>query len=172
MKSVQVLMSTYNGEKYLKEQIESVIAQTGVEVHLLIRDDGSKDGTLEILDQYKDIEIVKAQNVGATRSFLELIKIAGNYDYYAFADQDDVWDTDKLAIAVGKMAKFEGPVIYSGNTRLVDENLSFIRNETLRPVTTLGSAIVKNYATGCTVVLNSELMKYLKVYTPKNAPAF
>ena len=170
MKTVQVLLSTYNGEKYLKEQIDSILAQTGVEVHLLVRDDGSKDGTLEILKQYKDIEIVEAHNVGATRSFFELIKLAGNYDFYAFADQDDVWDADKLSIAIERLSKYERPAIYSGNTRLVDGELNFIKNETLKPITTLGSALVKNYVTGCTAVFNAELMKYLKMYEPMHAP--
>lgn len=170
MKKVQVLMSTYNGEKYIKEQVDSILAQKKVEVDLLVRDDGSKDNTLDILREYKKIEIVKATNVGATNSFFELIKLAGDYDFYAFADQDDVWDEDKLIIAVQQLESYSCPAIYSSNTRLVDSSLNFIKNETLQPITTLGSAIVKNYVTGCTTVFNTQLMNYLKRYTPKYAP--
>ena len=170
MKKVQVLMSTYNGEKYLREQIDSILAQKGVEVHLLVRDDGSKDKTIKILREYNNIELLEANNVGATNSFFALITLAGDYDFYAFADQDDVWDEEKLIIAIQKLDEYVCPAIYSSNTRLVDGNLNFIRNETLKPITTLGSAIVKNYVTGCTAVFNAQLMRYLKQYTPKNAP--
>lgn len=174
MLTVQVLMSTYNGEKYLKEQIDSVVSQTGIEVHLLVRDDGSKDGTVDILKCYRNdipnIEIMEGENIGSTKSFLELVKSAGDYDFYAFADQDDVWDADKLSIAIDRLKNCSCPAIYSGNTRLVDGELKFIKNETLKPVTTLGSAIVKNYVTGCTTVFNAELMKYLKRYSPWYAP--
>lgn len=163
-------MSTYNGERYIRDQIDSIMSQQDVAVYLLVRDDGSKDRTVEILSQYKNVEIVKAQNVGVTRSFLDLIKRAGDYDFYAFADQDDVWDDNKLTVAVEKLAQYDCPAIYSGNTRLVDGDLNFIKDETLKPITTLGSAIVKNYVTGCTTVFNAELMKYLKKYSPQFAP--
>ena len=162
MKKIQVLMSTYNGEKYIREQINSILAQTGVEVNLLVRDDGSKDKTLEILKGYKEIKIIEAKNVGATNSFLELLSLAGEYEFYAFADQDDVWDENKLKVAISKLENYDCPAIYSGNTRLVDKDLNEIKCETLSPITTLGAAIVKNYATGCTIVFNKELMVHLK----------
>ena len=170
MKRIQVLMSTYNGEKYIRNQINSIQNQKGVEVNLLIRDDGSKDSTISILEQYNDIRIVKGDNIGATNSFFELINLSGEYDYYAFADQDDVWDNDKLLAGVKKLETCNCPAIYSSNTRLVDRDLNYIRDETKRPITNLGSAIVKNYATGCTLVFNSQLMKRLKGNQPKHAP--
>lgn len=170
MTKIQVLMSTYNGEKYICEQINSILSQIGVEIDLLVRDDGSEDGTKKILKRYNEIQVIEAQNVGTTNSFFELIGLAGEYDYYAFADQDDVWDNDKLKIAISKLEKYDYPAIYSGNTRLVDCNLNLIKNESLKPVTTFGSAIVKNYVTGCTAVFNRELMIHLKEFTPQYAP--
>ena len=101
---------------------------------------------------------------------MELIKLSGEYEFYAFADQDDIWDKDKLQVAIEKIKNTKKPTIYSSNTRLVDENMNFIKNETLRPVTTLGSAIAKNYVTGCTTVFNFELMKYLRRHVPRYAP--
>ena len=95
MKKVQVLLSTYNGEKYLKEQLDSIIAQKGVDVHILARDDGSKDDTIKILEGYENIDIIKGSNIGVCKSFFELINKSGEYDYYSFADQDDVWDCDR-----------------------------------------------------------------------------
>ena len=167
---VEVLMSTYNGENCIDEQLKS-IANQATPVHITIRDDGSKDRTIEIVKKYKEIALIPGENQGATESFLSLIELAPEADYYAFADQDDVWDNDKIDIAINTLKAYtDRPAIYSGNTRLVDGNLNFIKNEDLNPKTSLGSAIVKNYATGCTVVFNKALMVELKKYRPNNVP--
>lgn len=163
--TITILLSSYNGEKYIKEQIDSILQQKDVELNILIRDDGSKDNTIHIIEAYrtKTITLIKGENVGFTRSFFELIKQAPESSYYAFSDQDDVWDSDKLSIAINHIRRFSTiPAIYSSNTRLVDSNLKFIENENLNPMTTLGSALVKNYATGCTIVFNQSLMNLLK----------
>ena len=93
MSKILILMSTYNGEKYLREQIESIRNQTIKEdIEILVRDDGSKDGTLEILEEYAEIgtlQFIRGKNIGSAQSFHELLRIAPKYDYYAFADQDD-----------------------------------------------------------------------------------
>lgn len=173
MDSVVVLMSTYNGENYLQEQVDSILGQVGVEVYLIVRDDGSKDRTKEILNSYRfleNVEIIDGSNIGASRSFFELIQVAKFADYYAFADQDDVWDSDKLSIAVNKVKNYSNaPCVYSSNTRLVDKYLNLIKKENDNPLTTLESALIKNYCTGCTVVFNNELMKQLKYYQPEYA---
>lgn len=100
---VNVLMSTYNGEKYIVEQIESVLKQSYQNIHLYIRDDGSSDGTVRILKDYeKDsrITVVYGANEGYGRSFLELLRQADIGEYWAYCDQDDVWMRDKLKAAV------------------------------------------------------------------------
>lgn len=108
---VSVLMSTYNGEKYLEEQIDSILNQTGVKVKLLIRDDGSSDKTAGICRQYADrydnITFYQGENLGVGRSFLELLRKSSKADYYSFADQDDVWLEDKLQRAVCMIKKAE-----------------------------------------------------------------
>lgn len=168
--TVEVLMSTYNGEKYIQEQVESILKQT-IPVHITVRDDGSKDSTVKILQNYDRVNVIKGDNLGSTESFLTLIDSAPEADYYAFSDQDDVWDAEKIEIAVKALVNYKDkPSIYSGNTRLVDGDLNFIKDETLNPITTLGSAIVKNYATGCTVVFNRKLMDELKKYHPVGIP--
>ncbi len=103
MKRVQVLMSTYNGENYLAEQIESILSQAHVKVSLLVRDDGSADHTPAILTSYagEHVQIDIGKNIGTQKSFLHLIECAdSNNDYFAFADQDDVWHPQKLQKAV------------------------------------------------------------------------
>ena len=90
---VQILMSTYNGERFLREQIESLLRQSWKNVEILIRDDGSKDGTREILNEYSDkyenIQVYLESNLGVARSFFELLK-KSDADYVAFCDQDDI----------------------------------------------------------------------------------
>ncbi len=95
MDSIVVLMSTYNGEKYIREQLDSIFNQEGIDVKVVVRDDGSKDTTHAILDEYKKThELVwyTGENLKSARSFMDLIYQAPESDYYAFADQDDYWD--------------------------------------------------------------------------------
>ena len=99
-KKVLVLLSAYNGQTYLNEQIDSILNQkTSHQVDLLVRDDGSTDGTIAILEEYERkqplrVRVCYEQNIGYLDSFFELIKKAEGYDYYALSDQDDVWLDD------------------------------------------------------------------------------
>lgn len=166
-KKIQVLMSTFNGEKYLNEQINSILNQKGVKVSLLVRDDGSVDSTKEIVRNKKNCVLEEGNNIGPGKSFFELINIAGDFEYYALSDQDDVWDNDKLITAIEMLEPYsEVPALYSSNTRLVDSGGRFIAHENKQPKITLGSSIVKNYVTGCTVVFNKKLMDIVKGKTP------
>ena len=93
MDKVVILMSTYNGGRYLENQIESLLNQDGVEVEILARDDGSKDRTLKILEEYKEAKsnfnFYIGKNLGPAGSFLDLMKHAPEADFYALCDQDD-----------------------------------------------------------------------------------
>ncbi|MBQ4399872.1 MAG: glycosyltransferase, partial [Alphaproteobacteria bacterium] len=106
MDNVLVLMSTYNGEKYLKTQLDSILAQQGVNVQILVRDDGSSDGTLPILQAYAaqgKLTYYTGPNLKPAKSFMDLIYNAPQADFYAFADQDDYWLPEKLICAVNKL---------------------------------------------------------------------
>ncbi len=130
-KKVIVLMSAYNGEKYIEEQLDSILGQTYENIEILVRDDGSKDATSKILEEYQergDITLIKGENVGFVQSFFELIDKSDDADYYAFADQDDVWLPDKIAWAIEKL---EGsvkdlPVLYYSNFDFYDDKMEFI----------------------------------------------
>ena len=98
MENVLVLMSTYNSGDYLNEQIDSILAQINVNVHLLIRDDGSKNSTVDriksLKNKYGRITFIEGENLGFADSFMNLVYEAhkfNNYQYFAFADHDDVW---------------------------------------------------------------------------------
>ena len=174
MKEVQVLLSSYNGEKYIREQLDSILAQKNVAVKLLVRDDGSTDKTVEILKAYEEandnIRVLCGENLGVIHSFFTLIEEAEEAEFTAFADQDDVWLPEKLFRAVSALEeqKSELPLVYCSAKQLVDEQLqplrSGIRYGTVTP--DFGNALVENMCTGCTCVINREMQQLLKGRTP------
>lgn len=130
-KKVIVLLSTYNGEKYVEEQLDSILGQSYQNIDILVRDDGSTDRTYEILSRYQQqgyIKLIKGKNAGFAQSFFELIDKADEADYYAFADQDDVWLPDKIAWAIELLDKADEnkPVLYFSNFDFYDDGLNFI----------------------------------------------
>ena len=116
MDRVCVLMASYNGEKFIREQIDSILRQEGVEVSLVVRDDHSTDSTPEILREYEEagkISVLRDDiHLGAPNGFMKLLYEADPCDYYAFADQDDIWLPDKLSRAVNAIRGFNGPALY------------------------------------------------------------
>lgn len=174
--SVTILMSTYNGQKYLKEQLDSICNQTYPgSITVLIRDDGSRDETISVAESYpqtdnRAVRVIKASNVGAQRSFLELIRAAEKSDFYFFADQDDVWDADKVACAVASMQSQAGPVTYCSNYRLTDMDLQPYRNALLqKPKFTPLQILFYNKIPGCVMGFNWELMELLQKLDIENA---
>ena len=169
---VVVLMSTYNGEKYLRHQIDTILNQTWENLELFVRDDGSKDSTLDILEEYStkypNVTYVKGENVGSNQSFLESLKIAPDADYYSLADQDDDWMPEKIAHAVGKIQS-GNYMIYCGNKRQVDNDLQPLPNQTYsthRPA--FQNAVIENICTGCTMLITKELRDLVKDKLPKH----
>lgn len=177
MKHIQVLMSAYNGEKYIKEQIESILNQQGVEVSLLIRDDGSRDNTVLILEQYsknnENVQYYKGSNIGACQSFFDLLNHADrDYDYFAFSDQDDYWLPKKLSRAVevleGKKSE-NCPLLYGSMVIYASEDLKDRREVPYknRREVTFGNALVENIFMGCTEVFNRSLLELVAEHIPK-----
>lgn len=162
MSIVQILLSTYNGEKYLEEQLDSLLAQDYPSLEILIRDDGSTDGTRAILDKYSkrfpNIKLIYGQNLGVVKSFFELLKLASSeVGYIAFCDQDDVWMKDKVSRAVNILEQQSQniPLLYCSRLVLVDESLHVIgQTKTPKKCPSFENALVQNIATGCTIVIN------------------
>lgn len=174
---VQILMSTYNGEPYLRTQLDSIINQSVEEKYLLIRDDGSIDKTIEIIQEYQQeypwISYYKGTNIGVRRSFMELIAKADlEMDYIAFADQDDLWLPEKLNRAVECLEKMNDnmPLLYCSDKIIVGENLEEIHATVSRTVKkiTFGNALVQNICTGCTAVINQAMLHLLRSHMPRN----
>lgn len=173
--TVAVLLSTYNGEKYIKEQIESILNQKNVEILLYIRDDGSKDNTIDIINQYclkynGKIIVEMGKNVGWKKSFNEILYNAPEADYYAFSDQDDVWMPNKLENAVEKLVVEDKPALYYSDVMIVDENLNYIGiKKNTAPVETCESYLSQAYGQGCTMVFNKKARELYKSYRLKKA---
>ncbi len=172
--TVQVLLSSYNGEKYIREQIDSILRQKNVEIQLWIRDDGSKDRTRDILAEYEkgydNIKVFYGENVGVIRSFFALIEaVGGQCSYTAFSDQDDIWLPDKLARAVRILGEEDTPLLYCSAKQLVDASLHPLKQAIHYPAvrTEFGNALVENMCTGCTCVMNKALFGLLKGKEPK-----
>lgn len=170
MNKICVLMSTYNGSKYIKEQLDSILNQEKVNIELLIRDDGSTDKTLEILEEYskkyKNLKYYSGSNLKTARSFMDLLSRADGYQYYSFADQDDVWDLDKLHIGISYLK--DDYHLYGCSKRIVDENLKILdrADENVYSLE-LGATILRGRVSGCTMVFDRYLRNEIIKYNPK-----
>ena len=161
-----VLLSSYNGARFLREQLDSLLSQTLGGVEILVRDDGSTDGTREILAEYAGrgaLQWYAGGNLGPFRSFWQLLTACGEADYYAFCDQDDVWDSDKLESAVRALKKLEGPALYCADVRVTDERLHVTAEHMVRPESAdYPHALIRNLAPGCTYVFNRAALELLR----------
>lgn len=177
MEKLQILMSVYNGKKYLREQLESIMAQDcekdgTVVFSLVIRDDGSSDGTQEILEEYtrkypNKVRWYQGNNLGVIQSFFDLMVKADNADYYALADQDDYWLPSKMGTGIKRIRQIykeqetltDRPVLYCCRPSFVDENLEHLELKVSHPDMRpgFGNALIENIVTGCTTVFNNKL---------------
>lgn len=172
---IAILMSAYNGSKYLIPQLDSIFQQEAVTVHLYVRDDASSDDTVALLREYREkhgVDIVVLEsgeegNVGVYASWeLLLGKVPDAFDYYAISDQDDVWLQGKLSSAVEWLASHgPGPALCTCNTTAVDENLSVLREYRfdLRPLC-LESLFARYSIPAHSMVFNRELMCLARSY--------
>lgn len=171
MKTVMVIMSTYNGERFIREQIDSILNQENCQVGIYVRDDGSTDRTVEILSAYRKngvLDYCVGKNLKPAKSFLTALIDTKQADYYAFADQDDIWEKDKLYSAIHTLEmnpQPNVPLLYCSNLTVVDSDKKMIK-EKLLP-----DKIVKDYQQllvrsphifGCTEVFNNELCNIIR----------
>ena len=170
-KSVTVLLATYNSEKYVVEQIESIIEQTYKNITILVSDDGSTDNTNNIVDEFikndSRIKRIKSEKPlkSAQGNFMFLLSNAQDSDYYMFCDHDDVWCRDKIEKTLSKMIEIEEenlPTLVHSDLFVVDEELkvlskSMFSSQKLSKEQPLKNALVQNNVTGCTVMINRAL---------------
>lgn len=175
-KVIYILLATYNGEKYIREQLESLLGQTYQDWILWIHDDGSKDATLNIIKEYEEKlpNKIKFLNdglrcCGAKQNFTHLLSsIDDNFNYIMFCDQDDVWLENKIEITLNKMIEVENrnqnkPIIIHTDLKVVDEGLNTIADsyfiyQKIKPQWSkdFNISLVQNSVTGCTMMINKK----------------
>lgn len=171
MDKVCVLLATYNGERFLQEQLDSLFAQSHKSLCIIARDDGSRDSSCEILQKNGVKNIANGENLGVKKNFSACLDYALNEascDYFMFCDQDDVWKKDKvektLALMKQMQAKYPNePILVHTDLCVVDENLceicpSFWRYQSLDPLLhSLRRFLLQCTTTGCTMMINRPL---------------
>ena len=166
---IAVLLSSYNGAQFIQHQVDSILnQQIDRELRIFIRDDGSSDETIQILESYQDsrINITRGDNLGSSRSFLELIRMAKrlpeDYMYFSFSDQDDEWHPDKLRIALESLERedISLPLLYGSASLHVDADLKPLEENTKRIVRplTLYNTMIQNTVPGHTLVFNRSFL--------------
>ena len=166
-------MSTYNGEKYVGEQIDSILNQKGVKVDIYIFDDKSTDNTTSVIKQYskkhKNIFLsINETNKNFTYNFLDglfALKDNDTYDYYAFCDQDDFWVDDKIISAIDKINETGKCTLYSSNLKIVDGTLTPTGKNYDHKITDI---LQKNSVTGCTAVMDKDFKNLVTSHYPKD----
>jgi len=184
-KTVQILLATYNGERFLREQLDSLFSQTFQDFSILVRDDGSTDNTLKIIEEYQQkfsakIILLKdnKKNVGATQNFGILLE-KSDADYVFFCDQDDIWLNNKIEISLQKMQAIEKgniatPCLIFSDMKSMDEAGNIIADSVWQQLHLhpkyfiLNRLLVQNIPHGCTMLIN-RAMRNLATPIPKQA---
>lgn len=183
--TIDILLATFNGEKFLSKQLDSLLKQTYSDFKIIIRDDGSTDSTLKIIEKYKKkypkkISLVTddKKNVGATQNFGILLENS-NADYIFFCDQDDVWLSNKVAISLQKMKQIENkeiaiPCLIFSDMKAINETGNITHQSVWQELHlhpnffTLNRLLVQNIPHGCTMLIN-KAMRNLSTPIPKTA---
>lgn len=182
---IDIIMATYNGEKYIREQLDSIISQSYKKWKIIIHDDGSCDNTVDIIKDYaqKYPEKIKyiddnVKTGGAKNNFAYLLNFVTS-DYIMFSDQDDVWENNKVEKAIKTIKSMERkygdiPVLVHGDLMVVDSELNLINSSMFKmqklnkKKSSFRDLLVQNNITGCTVIINKKLAEMGK-NIPKEA---
>lgn len=181
---VSILLATYNGEKFIAEQLDSLISQSVENIRVFIRDDCSTDSTCEIIQQYiiehpQIFSLTKRQtNSGSPwKNFMELAIAHANDDYVMLCDQDDVWLPNKVELTLKKMQMTEmslterKPILIFTDLKIVDSRLNIISESLQKSMdadfrrTSLNQLLMQNTTAGCTIMYNRALGQLL-TYVP------
>jgi glycosyltransferase involved in cell wall biosynthesis len=180
--TIAILISTFNGEKFLKQLLDSILNQTFKDFKVIIRDDGSNDNTISVISEYVElfpnkinILIDNEGNLGSTKSFFKLLNEINNEKYTMFADQDDFWFENKLEIFLTKIQELEIiygsdlPALVFGDMVVVDRDLRIIENsfwnyQKINPniIYNWKKTLSQNVVTGCSMIINNKSVQLVK----------
>jgi glycosyltransferase involved in cell wall biosynthesis len=173
---VNVLLATYNGSRFLCEQLKSIESQILPVARITVRDDESTDGTFSLVEEWigsrPNVKLLRGRRLGVTKNFFALLASPDeSSEYFAFSDQDDVWLPDKMRDAVSSLSQHseDEPVMYCSRLEYVDEALRHLGYSRLPRRVGFANALVENIATGCTVVLNRRARDLIVANLPDNA---
>ena len=179
---ITIIMAVYNGQEYIREQLESLKDQTYTEWRLVIWDDRSSDKTAEIVKKFSDeveqeviFKVNEKPSGSAKNNFALLINDAKESDYVMFCDQDDIWKKDKIEITFNKMKQAEErygrdfPLLVHGDVEVIDENGninadSMFEMSHINADSKLPQILIQNHVTGCTMMCNKKLIAGISEY--------
>ncbi len=170
MEKIDILLATYNGETYLKEQLDSILNQTYSNFRILISDDNSEDSTKNIIEEYakKDNRIkffFQERNLGVIANFEFLLKKV-EAEFYMFSDQDDIWKENKIELSMKKILEENCDLVYT-NLEVVDKDLNITYDsywklkgleEKVKKYNNFESLYLNNFITGCTMLSKSKFI--------------
>jgi glycosyltransferase involved in cell wall biosynthesis len=157
---ISVCIATYNGEKYLKEQLNSILIQLSEEDEVLISDDGSSDNTLAILESFNDSRIkVYINNFKNVVNNFEFVINKSIGDYIFLSDQDDIWAKSKIKEYMSVFSKDDKITLVISNLQLIDKDGNFIHREFYKNKFTnkLLNNLIKNNFIGCSMAFRKEV---------------
>lgn len=165
---VIVLLATYNGVKFLDQQLTSLIGQTEVEIELHVNDDGSTDGTLDRLNYWKQEGSIKtlthSENIGSTKAFFKLLAESQSQGPVAFCDQDDVWAHDKLISQLNLLENNEPMLVFNKRQYINSLGKPIGASKDLSFDPGFLNALVENIAPGNSMLLNQKAIELIKIY--------
>jgi glycosyltransferase involved in cell wall biosynthesis len=174
-RSVVVVMATYNGERFLNEQLESILNQTIKPRLIFVSDDRSSDGTCEIIRRYSEeatVEVaVNAQNLGVIGNFKNAVNRVQGRDYIALSDQDDVWLPEKLEVLYTRLGAIDDgitPAMVYSDLVVVDRNRNVLNQSFWNELGqdgyqhNLQTLLFGNFVTGCTILMNQQMADHFK----------
>lgn len=183
VRDVVVLLATFNGAEYLGAQLDSISSQTYPHWRIVAADDGSTDGSVEILEAFRRdhpgrLDILDCPAVGSAKdNFFRLLRNAPSASYYAFCDQDDFWHEEKLEILVADCRRLEGlrapgttPCLVYSDLTVVDASLRVVADSFWQQIaadprrSTLGSMLMENHIPGCAMLFNAALRRVFDEY--------
>ena len=156
---VEVLLATFNGEPFLGDFLESLSQQEGVKIHLRVSDDGSTDQTLDLIRahqfRFESCEISSGPGRGPSANFFSLIDKA-SFDYVALADQDDIWERDKLSTQLSVLRSNTPHLVCHGRSIVTSRGLKVKNGNKKVKSLTLKNALIENIVFGNTILLNKK----------------
>ncbi|RCW82054.1 glycosyl transferase family 2 [Paracoccus lutimaris] len=166
---ITIAMASYNGARFIRPQLDSIARQTATGWRLVVSDDGSTDGTRQVVTDFArdcapgQVELIDGPRQGATRNFLHLTRRADPNGWLAYSDQDDTWLPDRLARGIAFLSGLSGPAIYAARTTICDENLTPLTAAPAFPGPfTFRNALIQACLPGNTILANSAALALLQ----------